>query len=428
MSGRGWTAVALLTGAGALAIMLLGRSGAPAPEPSTGASEAAPPSPVAGPARASEAARSLERAAGESARGEAGVGVERQAGEELRCRCAPLDLAAYWAMADEVAIARLATFDETEGGRVRVFRMVLETPPWKTGRPSGAGAVAAGDTVEYRTAVSTATCGVQPELGAVYAVFGRHSGDDSTLVLDTCSGTRVHRGADGLVEEGAFQDVPGRFLVRRFDALGGLEALQGVPPMPDPTDPAADVLRGLLDLEPLAHGGVVRVFERPDRSSAILATLDDLDQVVKREVGYEVTAAVVFGRLEGWSRIRLTDGRSGWIAPDEAGTWFPYANLPIRRLAYLTPIWSGYVWPGPGAGIPARVGWVGEGEEEQPVEVLESRVIGGHVWFRISIPGGSPCDGAGEAPPVAGGWVPGYGTGPDGASIQPAIWYWSRGC
>jgi hypothetical protein len=321
-------------------------------------------------------------------------------------------------------MARLVAHDETE--HHRTLRMVLEAQPWKADRPAVVRMMP-GDTVEYRTAVSTATCGVQPEPGAVYILFGRRSPSDSVLDVDTCSGTRVHRSADG-EEVVGFRDVPGRFVVRRLDALAGLESLAGLAPLPDPSDRERAVLRGLLDLEPLAHGGVVRIFQRPEAGAPLLTTIEDHAAVVTREIDYELPAAVVFGRIDGWSRVRLADGRWGWIPREDAGTWFPYAELLVRRLTYLTPAWAGWVWPGPGSGIPTRVRRLEGYEGEQPVQVLESQMVGGVPWFRVSVQGGSPCDGTGDRPALAAGWMPAYGAHPDSVGLRPTVWYWSRGC
>jgi hypothetical protein len=160
--------------------------------------------------------------------------------------------------------------------------------------------------------------------------------------------------------------------------------------------------------------------EATARAVAVVATYDSLEA---REVAYEVPAAVVVGRQTVWHRVRLADGRSGWVAPDEGGRWFPYADLPVRRLAYLTGAWSGHVWPGPGAGIPPRSSRKDPtGREEYPVDVLESTLIGGSVWFRVSLLRDDPCDGGTDAVDLSG-WVPGYGV-----TGAPTVWYFSRGC
>ena len=155
--------------------------------------------------------------------------------------------------------------------------------------------------------------------------------------------------------------------------------------------------------------------------------MDSWDGILSREVGYEQPAAVVFSRVDGWYRIRLPDARPdaryGWIGPEDAGTWFPYAELPVNSLAYLTEAWSGHVWPEPGAGIPARSPRRATQERhEYAVEVHESAVVGGTIWFRITLLSGSPCEG-GDVGPELSGWVPGYGPGG-----EPAAWYYSRGC
>lgn len=373
--------------------------------------------------------------------GAAGSGrAERAASDAVPCRCQPLDLAEYYEAAEEVALARLVSFEEFEGHRV--LRMVFESSPWRVGSAADAGRPVRGDTTEYRSARSTATCGVVPEQGAVYVVFGQRIQSDTLLQLDTCSGTRVFRrtGSDG--EPDGFQDVPGRFLVQQLDALGALDALEVIGQLGADLDAAPDgtaadegegqgedwVLRGLLDLAPIAHGGVVRVFARPDADAPVLAMIDAADALATREVGYEVPAAAVYDRVEGWSRVRLADGRSGWIPPEDSGTWFPYADLPVRRLSYLTPAWSGYIWPDVGAGLPVRFERAEAHIEEQPVQVLETRMLGGMLWFRVSILMGSPCDGPDAARPAAGGWVPGYGTSATGEEFEPAVWFWSRGC
>jgi len=338
------------------------------------------------------------------------------------CRCPQRELSDYYGEAAEVVMARLTGADELSENDRRLHMEVL-APAWKTAPTESDRALGPGDTVTYRTARSTATCGVQPVDEAVYVVFA-HPDAEGDLRVDTCSGTRIHARAGTEVEDGGFVDVPRRFVVSRLDALSGLDALRGVAAAaPDPTDPDNASLLGLLDLAPLAHGGLVRVREAPREDAAVLATIDRYEGVVSREVGYEVGAAVVLARQDGWSRVHLADGTPGWIAAEEAGTWFPYAELPVRRLAYLTGSWSGHVWPDPGAGNPARSARAGDPRGEVPVTVEESRMVGGLPWFRVAILSTTPCGGPEEAVPELSGWVPAYG-----ADGEPTVWYWSRGC
>jgi len=365
------------------------------------------------------------------------------------CRCVPRTLDEYFAGADEVVLATLARAEEsgdTAGGSAGsvLLHLVLAERPWKR---AGTRSLEVGDTVRYRTAASTATCGVPVVVGATYAAFAfddeAADAERPALRVDTCSGTRIYR-LPGQSDPEGFQDVPGRFVPSRLDALGGAAVLGEVTErMPDADDPANGTLVGLLDLKALAHGGYVRVHARlpedvtadtePPAPTEVLAaappglpvldTVRSYADVVSREVGYEVGAAVVLARVAGWSRVRLADGRAGWVAPADAGTFFPYEELPVRRLAYLTGSWSGYLWPDPGAGIPVRSTRKGtEPREEYAVEVRESRIVGDLVWFRVALYEEGPCEG-GDPGFEAGGWVPGYGT--DG---EPTVWYYSRGC
>lgn len=334
------------------------------------------------------------------------------------CRCAQQPLAAYFEKAGFVAMARLVSFEETADARELEFE--LAAAPYKGGEP-GQGK---GSIVRVRTAVSTASCGIQPDIDAVYVVFGYSTDAGSgAWQVDSCSGTRVHLSAD-LDEPVGFVDVPARFVAGQLNALLGRDVLGDVAASaPNPDDPENDSLIGLLDLKAFPHGGHVDVFAEPDPNAARIGVIRSYGDVESREVGYEVPAAVVYAKLPGWYRVRSAGGRFGWIEAEGSHTWFPYAELPVRRLAYLTSAWSGLAWPEAGAGIPVRIDISAAGADaEYPVEVLESIEIGGMPFFRVEILGADPC--SGEARKVrAAGWVPGYGrTG------EPNVWYYSRGC
>ncbi|MBZ0267806.1 hypothetical protein K8I85_06590, partial [bacterium] len=240
--------------------------------------------------------------------------------------------------------------------------------------------------------------------------------------VDTCSGTRVHLAPGG--EPAGFDDVPARFVPGQLNALSGMDVLRDVSAhAPREDDPDGTQLIGLLDLKGLAHGGVAPVREARDLAAEPIAVIRSYDDVESREFAYEQPGAVVLARVDGWSRVRLPDGAAGWIAPEDAGTWFPYAELPVRRLNYLTGHWSGYVWPDAGAGLPVRSPRRhAPGREEYPAEVHESMLVGGMIWFRVDVLNGNPCDG-GDVRPELSGWVPGYG-----ADGEPTVWFWSRGC
>lgn len=343
--------------------------------------------------------------------------------ESPLCRCPEEPLASYYDRADEVLLARLARAVDPIGDGDRLLAMVVVEIPWRTA-PSRETPLATGETVAYRTGATTAECGVPVEVGAVYAVFA-HAAEvpDSPLRVDTCSGTRVYVPGEGGQPRG-FDDVPGDRVIAQLNAFSGLDVLRAfsasVPVLDDPDN---ETLVGLLDLPALSLGGRVPVRDRPTATAPVVAELESYDAIESREVGYEQPSAVVFASVEGGYRVRLREGDFGWIAPGDAGAWFPYEDLPVNRLAYLTEAWSGHVWPEPGAGIPARSSRrVTQERKEYAVEVHESAIIGGTIWFRVDLLSGSPCE-AGDVRPELSGWVPGYGV-----EGQPVAWYHSRGC
>ncbi|MEM9055885.1 MAG: hypothetical protein AAGD86_00330 [Pseudomonadota bacterium] len=338
--------------------------------------------------------------------------------DALACRCAPRGLADYYAEADEVVIALLT--GATDAAKHRELALKLLQPPFKASPLREAG-LATGDTVAYATGLSTAACGLTPESDAVYVLFARDDPDrPGRRLVNTCDGSRLFRRVGG--EPQGFDDVPARFVVSQLDALAAMDVL-GAVAANAPRAGVGDALIGLLDIKSLAHGGVVPVHADPDARAPCLARVDAMESLATREAGYEFAAAVVLARRDGWYRVRLADGRPGWIAAEHAGTYFPYNELPVRRLAYLNEHWSGLVWPEPGAGQPRRSGvHSSQARSEFPVEVHESRELGGLVWFRVSVLVASPCEG-GDGKATLSGWVPGYG-----ANGQPTVWYYSRGC
>ena len=263
------------------------------------------------------------------------------------CRCAPQALATYFDGADYVAMARLLSFEDSDDQRVLEFELLAE--PYKGGDDDDV------KTVQLATAISTASCGVQPDINAVYVVFA-HTDDANSprLRIDSCSGTRVHISTQ-LDEPVGFEDVPARFVAGQLNALAGMEVLRDVS-RNAPASSAADntALLGLLDLKALAHGGLTPLYSAPDKESSVVAEVRTWDDIQYREVGYEVPAASVFARVPGWYLLETSDGERGWAAGEDAGTWFPYAELLLKRLAYLTEGWSGLLWPGAGAGLPMR--------------------------------------------------------------------------
>ena len=340
--------------------------------------------------------------------GEPAMGPACAMADDAACRCKQFTLAEYYDQADEVLVARLVRADTA--GHDRVLRLVVEERPWKP----GLGMPAAGDTVRYLTGSSSASCGVPSRPGAAYLVFARRNEVDSLPRVDICSGTRA-RGADPTGEGWGFDDVPDRFVHGHLDALSGLDHLREL---------GQANLLGLLEIDAFGRGGSVRLYARPDAAAPVVAAPATYDGLATREVDYEEPAAVAAERVEGWFRVRTSEGGDAWIRATDAGAWHPYETLPVARLAYLTSAWSGHVWPEPGAGIPTRSARKNaSGRQEYAVDVLESATIGGYVWFRVAVLDGDPCTGTQAPRPELTGWVPGYGPSGD-----PALWYYSRGC
>lgn len=386
--------------------------GCPAPERPEG--EDVPPSGAAeGGALPGEGLASAGRAAA-SASGDAA----------LRCRCVQLPLADYYHNAAEVVAGRVVAvveeYEEGEAGLDHLLVVEVVERPWKwdAGRP----AALPGDTVRYRTASSSAGCGLGPSTGDGFLLFGLASPDEAPLPrVDTCSGSR--RFGDGGVSTG-FEDVPAERVHAQLDALSGLDVLARLAASdPDPEDPQNATLVGLVDLPPLTRGEAVALHEGPAPGSPVVARVGTYGELEAWEVEYEVAAAGVLARSGGWYKVRTGGGDEGWIAPRDVGTWFPYPEVVVARLNYLTEAWSGHVWPEPGAGIPTRSSMEEGGEPvEVPAEVLEVMDLAGTPWLRVRILDGSPCF-TSEVNTTIEGWIPAWGEGG-----RPAAWYYSRGC
>lgn len=332
------------------------------------------------------------------------------AADALACRCAQRELSDYFSAADSVVMGRLVESRDTDDRRL--LRVELLAPPYK-----GMPGVGTGQTVEFATALSSASCGIHPIAAGIYILFGDEREASGPQWVDSCNGTRVHL-APGTDEPQGFTDVPARFVAGQLNGLAGMEVLRDVASNAPGDDTGS--LIGLLDLKALSHGGFHEVYLSPSDDEAAVCIHDYAD-VETREVGYEQPAAVVYSRNDGWYRLRLSGGRFGWLSADEAGTYFPYESLPVNRLAYLNDNWSGFVWPSAGAGLPLRHRVTAE-KNEYAVEVLESQRIGGMPWFRVNVLKSDPCSSP-EPERAMSGWVPGYGS-----NGKPTAWFYSRGC
>lgn len=322
------------------------------------------------------------------------------------CRCASRSLAEHFADADVVMLATLDAIAPLTNQDEVGLTLQPSAVPWK-GDPRH---------LEFVTGASSASCGLPPLVGRRYLVFGQIDPQTPGIArVDTCSGSRMFDPGGGALQ--GFADVPAArvpgqlAMLQAMDTLSALMATAGAPK-----------LRGLLDLKPLAHGGYVTLRDGPSVQASVLRRVESMDELPQREATYEFPAAIVMDRRDGWYAIRVDaadEAALGWVAAEQAGTWWPLEKLLVGRLTYLTDAWDGLLWPdAAGAGRVLRL----EREAERPVEVIGTAEFGGSLWLRLRILGASPCEG-GEPGATHGGWIPAWSV-----AGQPNAWFHSRGC
>jgi hypothetical protein len=140
------------------------------------------------------------------------------------------------------------------------------------------------------------------------------------------------------------------------------------------------------------------------------------DSLPTREVAYEVPAAIVTARVDGWSRVRL-GAAEVWIADSTSGRYVPYETLVREGLAYVTDVAPASLRTAPAGVGGARIA------ADASVRVLDSRRVRDALWFEVAVLRGSPCGDDADPPVVARGWVPAHD-----ARGEPTVWFNSRGC
>ena len=134
------------------------------------------------------------------------------------------------------------------------------------------------------------------------------------------------------------------------------------------------------------------------------------------EDGYEEKAFVVIERRGHWARIALDEG-TGWIRLSKADEVVDYFDLVANRQAVMTSAWDGRIRSRPGGSLLTlpRV-------EKQYVTVIDSRRVGGRLWFKVQTLSEGPCES--QEPRVSvTGWVRAYSD-----KRQPTVYHFSRGC
>ena len=134
------------------------------------------------------------------------------------------------------------------------------------------------------------------------------------------------------------------------------------------------------------------------------------------EDGYEEKAFVVIEQRAPWVRIALDQG-TGWIRLSKADEVVDYFDLVAGRQAVMTSAWDGRIRSRPGGRLLTlpRV-------EQQYVTVIDSRRVGGRLWFKVQALADSPCESQ-EPRVVVTGWVRAYSD-----TRQPTVYHFSRGC
>ncbi len=327
----------------------------------------------------------------------------------LACRCAERTLAEYYASADTVLVAAITSVAANSSDLHHHVQFKPLGTPWK--QP-------ASDSVQkdFLTSTSSAGCGLDAQAGDVWVLFLDQSKD---ALLSTCGGSRALSRKDHVASNtisGDFIDVPAKFIATQLNALAGLDLLREL----QTTDSAQ--LLGLLDIKILAHGGNVTIYADSSDDSIILSKIDNIDALQHREASYEFAAASVYAKNDFGFQIRLLDGRSGWLAQEHAGTWFPYPELVVKRLNYLNPDWHGMLWPDAGAGIPLRLDGKNSSGSKHAARVKGLTRIADSLWLQVDVLTNDGCDGK-PVKAITSGWTPAWLV--DG---QPAAWFYSRGC
>ena len=189
----------------------------------------------------------------------------------------------------------------------------------------------------------------------------------SDLPIELSSGSvsiELTRVSGSLVEI-LFRDVPHYFSLRSLpgDPWSGSSGTFILPPV------SSLPLLGGVDVpsafRPKAGRSATTLHRSPDRNSPVLETFTSARYLESFSLGGSALVANVYGRSNRWSLLRLIDGRTGWLRPEDAGKFVSLERLVTRGDNYLSPDWDRTLAraPGEAARFPVphdpRRSWIG---------------------------------------------------------------------
>jgi len=96
-----------------------------------------------------------------------------------------------------------------------------------------------------------------------------------------------------------------------------------------------------------ANVQAVPIYSHPFHNSPVVGKILELVSVETKEFDYEAPAAVVYGIVDGWVLIHITDSlknKFGWVSPHERGPFHPLVDLLNSGLCYLEEDWDGVLY------------------------------------------------------------------------------------
>jgi len=109
----------------------------------------------------------------------------------------------------------------------------------------------------------------------------------------------------------------------------------------------------------------VNLLVSPKSGSAVVANLSSLNAFENFSLGQGAHVATVYGRSNGWYLLRLFDGRTAWLSPDDAGKYVALERLYQRGPTGIWESWDRTLATAPGGsqrivvGRDPRRAWIG---------------------------------------------------------------------